>query len=150
MIDKFKQYFDDNLVPTQVPVEGTHEIHLAAAALLMEIARADSTIDDRERQAVVSSLRRAFDLSEAELEATASLAITTTDEAEDLYQFTRLVNDNYRAGEKQALVEDLWRVAWADGAVDKFEEHFIRRIAGLIHVPHSAFIQAKQRARPAV
>lgn len=86
------------------------------------------------------SLRRAFDLNDDALEETAKLAITATDEAEDFYQFTSLVNEHYRAGEKQALVEDLWRVAWADGAVDKYEAHFIRRISGLIHVPHSQFI----------
>ncbi len=148
-MDKFKQFFDDKLVPRQVPVEGTDEIHLAAAALLMEIARADAGIDDREQEAVVASLRRAFDLSEEALQETAELAVTATDEAEDLYKFTRLVNVHYRAGEKQALVEDLWRVAWADGAEDNYEEHYIRKIAGLIHVSQSEFVQAKQRARPA-
>ena len=147
-MDRIKQFFDDKLVPRQVPVDGTHEIHLAAAALLMEIARADSQIDAQEEAAVIMSLRRAFDLNDDALEETAKLAITATDEAEDFYQFTSLVNEHYRAGEKQALVEDLWRVAWADGAVDKYEAHFIRRISGLIHVPHSQFIQAKQRTRP--
>ena len=147
-MDRIKQFFHDKLVPRQVPVDGTHEIHLAAAALLMEIARADSQIDAQEEAAVIMSLRRAFDLNDDALEETAKLAITATDEAEDFYQFTSLVNEHYRAGEKQALVEDLWRVAWADGAVDKYEAHFIRRISGLIHVPHSQFIQAKQRARP--
>tara|TARA_A100001037_G_C15111479_1_gene619223 strand:- start:425 stop:844 length:420 start_codon:yes stop_codon:yes gene_type:complete len=139
-MDRIKQFFDDKLVPRQVPVDGTHEIHLAAAALLMEIARADSQIDAQEEAAVIMSLRRAFDLNDDALEETAKLAITATDEAEDFYQFTSLVNEHYRAGEKQALVEDLWRVAWADGAVDKYEAHFIRRISGLIHVPHSQFI----------
>ena len=147
-MDRIKQFFDDKLVPRQVPVDGPHEIHLAAAALLMEIARADSQIDAQEEAAVIMSLRRAFDLNDDALEETAKLAITATDEAEDFYQLTSLVNEHYRAGEKQALVEDLWRVAWADGAVDKYEAHFIRRISGLIHVPHSQFIQAKQRARP--
>lgn len=147
-MDRFKQFFDDKLVPRQVPVDGTREIHLAAAALLMEVARADAQIDEKEEAAVIESLRRAFDLSDDALEETANLAIAATDGAEGFYQFTTLVNEHYRAGEKVALVEDLWRVAWADGAVDKFEEHFIRRIAGLIHVPDSQFIQAKQRARP--
>ena len=147
-MDKFKQFFDDKLVPRKVPVDGTEEIHLAAAALLMEIARADSNIDEREEAAVIASLRRAFDLADDALEETARLAVTATEEAEDFYQFTRLVNEHYRAGEKQALVEDLWRVAWADGAVDKYEEHFIRRIAGLIQVPLSQCIEARQRARP--
>ena len=45
------------------------------------------------------------------------------------------------------MVELLWRVAYADGNLDKYEEHLVRRIADLIHVPHSVFIRMKHKAR---
>ena len=99
MINRFKQFFEDHLMPAQVPAQDTHEIHLAAAALLVEIARADSTIDEHEQRAIIDSLHRAFDLPEAELADTAAIAVEATDEAEDFFQFTRLVNDHYRASE---------------------------------------------------
>ena len=35
--------------------------------------------------------------------------------------------------------------AFADGEVDKYEEHLIRRISDLLHVPHRQFIAAKLR-----
>ena len=44
------------------------------------------------------------------------------------------------------MVELLWRVAYADGDLDKYEEHLVRRIADLIHVPHSVFIRMKHKA----
>jgi uncharacterized tellurite resistance protein B-like protein len=37
-------------------------------------------------------------------------------------------------------------VALADSVVHKYEEHVIRRISDLLHVPHRAFIAAKLRA----
>ena len=47
-----------------------------------------------------------------------------------------------------ALIENLWRIAFADGELHHYEEHVIRRIAGLIHVSHMDFIAAKLRAEP--
>jgi uncharacterized tellurite resistance protein B-like protein len=44
-------------------------------------------------------------------------------------------------------VELLWRVALSDAELEKHEEHLIRKIANLIHVPHPDFIDAKLRAQ---
>ena len=44
-------------------------------------------------------------------------------------------------------MELLWDVAYADGRLHKYEEHLVRRIADLIHVPHRTFIRAKHKAK---
>jgi uncharacterized tellurite resistance protein B-like protein len=49
--------------------------------------------------------------------------------------------------QKIALLESLWRVAFADGRLDKYEEQFIRRIAGLINLPPSEFTKTKLRIK---
>jgi uncharacterized tellurite resistance protein B-like protein len=41
----------------------------------------------------------------------------------------------------------LWQLAYADQTIDKFEEHLIRKLAELLHVPHKHFIQAKHSAK---
>ncbi len=68
------------------------------------------------------------------------------DKSHDLYQFTSQINRTYSEAEKVRLLEALWRVADADLTVHKYEEHLIRRVADLLHVPHSDFIAAKLRA----
>ena len=75
------------------------------------------------------------------------LAETEHTESTDYFQFTRLINDHYDAKQKIELVEDLWRVAFSDGELDKYEEHVIRRLADLIHVSHKDFIAAKHRTK---
>jgi len=40
-------------------------------------------------------------------------------------------------------------VAYADGILDKHEEHIVRRIADLIHLRHSDFIRSKLAIRDA-
>ena len=44
-------------------------------------------------------------------------------------------------------MEYLWAVAFAAHVVDEHEEYLVRKIAGLISVPHKDFIAAKLRAR---
>ena len=48
--------------------------------------------------------------------------------------------------DKVQLITSLWKVAYADGDLDKYEEHLIRRVADLLYVPHDAFIRAKLSA----
>jgi uncharacterized tellurite resistance protein B-like protein len=64
-----------------------------------------------------------------------------------LYEFTQVVDTEFSAEDKKRVVELLWLVAFADAAKEPLEEHMIRKIAGLLHVSHPDFIQAKIRAR---
>jgi uncharacterized tellurite resistance protein B-like protein len=48
--------------------------------------------------------------------------------------------------EKNNIIENLWRVAYADSYIDKYEEYYIRKIADLLHISHSNYIKAKLEA----
>jgi uncharacterized tellurite resistance protein B-like protein len=67
--------------------------------------------------------------------------------ATDYYQFTALIKNHLSAEEKERLIENLWAVAYADGALHRYEEHLVRKLAKLLHVSHKSFIAAKLRAR---
>jgi uncharacterized tellurite resistance protein B-like protein len=41
----------------------------------------------------------------------------------------------------------LWKVAYADGRVDKYEEYYVRKISDLLHMDQAEFIRAKHEAR---
>jgi uncharacterized tellurite resistance protein B-like protein len=116
---------------------------LAAAALLIETARADFSQDGVEETAMTAALRGALELDEDEVAELVKLANEEVDAATSLYQFTRLVNDYYSAEEKYLLIEHMWTVAYADGDLDKYEEHLIRQVADLIYVTHDDYIRAK-------
>ena len=70
-------------------------------------------------------------------------------EAVSIYEFTRRVDQGLSADEKKRVVELLWLVCFADAEKHAEEEHLVRRIAGLLHVTHPEFIDAKIRAREA-
>ena len=111
--------------------------------------RADYDVRPEERNAVLHALEAAFgDLSPEETRDLLARAEERADDATSLYEFTQHVNRQLDHDQKAHVVELLWRVAYADGDLDKYEEHLVRRIADLIHVPHSVFIRMKHKAAP--
>lgn len=121
----------------------THTVELATAVLLYEIMRADEKFEQSERQVYRSILTTQFSLSEEEVQALMEMTEQNADFAADFQQFTRVLNDKCSAEEKRAILDSLWQVAYADNDIDAHEEHLIRRIADLMHIPHSQFIQSK-------
>ncbi|WP_116364493.1 TerB family tellurite resistance protein [Parahaliea mediterranea] len=126
-----------------------HRLRLAAAALLVETARADFGADAKERSTMANLLQQALGLSPDEVEALLAEAEQQASQATSLYEFTRLVNDHFSPANKQQLIEAMWQVAWADGDLDKYEEALIRQVAELTYVPHGDYIRAKLAAQPA-
>ena len=125
------------------PERHRHSLEQASAALLIEIVRADRAVDPLELASVASALKSAFTLSDQEIEALLADANTRVDEAVSLFEFTSVLNDTLDRAGRVDIVADLWRVAHADGHVDHYEEHFIRRIADLLHVSHADFVRTR-------
>jgi uncharacterized tellurite resistance protein B-like protein len=149
MLRKIKHFFETemNVQQTDSSEQKQRNIQLATAALLIELINSDAEIDGLEWESLKDTLQKTFTLDEKSLQELISLAQDSVKESTDLYQFTQLINKYYEYSDKFSLLECMWRVAHADGRIDKFEEHLIRKIAGLIHVAHSDFIRAKQKSR---
>lgn len=146
MIGALKALFETPARETEEALR--HRLQLASAALLIETARSDFTQDGEEEAAMERLLHNSLKLSAAEVRELMEQASGKADEATSLYEFTRLINDHYLEEEKQQLIHNMWVVAWADGNIDKYEEHLIRRVAELIYVSHQEFIRGKLEAAP--
>lgn len=120
-----------------------YQRELAYASLLVEVIKSDDKFDDREREKLFDVLSKKLKIRDDELQNFAELAKQKSDESTSLYEFTREINDKYEYDEKVKLIEDLWRIAYSDGQLDKYEDYVIRKIADLIYVTHSDFIKSK-------
>lgn len=153
MLRKLTAFFEIQIAEIEGGASGEdrdHAMQLASAALLLEMTRADHDIKPVEQAAVRDALGRAFALSEAESANIVALAQAEVEEATSLHEFIKIINESLDDDAKARLVEMMWRVAYADGELDKYEEHLVRQLAELTHVPHTRFIQAKLRAKEAV
>ena len=123
-----------------------HRLHMAAAALLIETSRADFTQDEEEQLTLEQLLSKSLGLGPGEVHALVTQAVERVDESTSLYVFTRVINDFYSAEQKLTLIRAMWTVAYADGRLDKYEEHLIRQVAELTYVPHADYIRSKLEA----
>jgi uncharacterized tellurite resistance protein B-like protein len=150
MFQAIQEFFEKRIRSTSgEPDSIERALQLATAALLVEVSRADHEIKDEERRVIGEAVGRTFHLSEHDTDLLIRLAEEEAQTATSTYQFTHLIDKHFPIEQKVHIVELLWRVAFADADKDKHEEHLIRRIADLLHVPHREFIDAKVRARGA-
>jgi uncharacterized tellurite resistance protein B-like protein len=110
------------------------------------MTRVDHKITDDEIVSLKNILRKHFSLQPGEEDELIELAEQQRENATDYYQFTSLINRHYSQQQKRQLVTRLWQLANADDHIDKFEEHLVRKLADLLHVPHAAFIHSKLKA----
>jgi uncharacterized tellurite resistance protein B-like protein len=142
MFDKLLAFFQQEEEKTE-----SHKPELAAAALLVEIMNADNDISVEESDSIKNILFETLFITAEVADELLATAKKQINEATDLFQFTEVINTNYSYEEKVSLVESLWKVAYSDKQLDKYEEHMIRRIADLLYVSHSDFMQTKNRIK---
>ena len=119
----------------------------ACIALLLETSMADEVLDESELVTLKDSLIKDFSIDEDEIDELIEISKKNIDDSNSLYDFTRDINDNLDSEERIKLIESMWKIAYADGNIDKYEEHIIRKVSNLIYVAHSDFIKAKINAR---
>ena len=152
MIDAIRKFFEQQIGAPSAAHGRSKErqVQIATAALLLEMVRMDERMLDIERQTVVDAMRRCLSISHADIGELLRLAEAEAKDATDYYQFTTLINQSFTPEQKEQVIEQLWRVAYADGNLHRYEEHLVRKLAELMYVPHSSFIAAKLRARDSI
>ena len=119
----------------------------SCAALLVEIAFADKDFDETEKASLKQSLIETYAIDESDIEEIIRDAEETVSESTSLYGYTSIVNTEFQYEDKLKLLRNLWKIAYADGYLDKYEEHLLRKISDLIHISHSDYINIKLEIR---
>jgi len=146
MLTKLQHFFEQYLGKDSedaIPLE--RRLQMASAALMVEMLHVDEQVTADEDKKLRQLLQQRFNLESSEIESLIDLAHNEKHDATDYYQFTSLLNTHYSQQQKIDLVEDLWQLAYADRELDKYEEHLLRRLAELLHVPHQDFIRTKHK-----
>ena len=118
-------------------------IRMATAVLMIDVARADHVFDESEFDSVLELVQSHFALP---AEQAAELVIAANDKAEDLvsaYDFTKVLHEHLDHGEKARIVGLLWKIAYADGRLDKYEDSLVLKISDLLHVSRGLVMRLK-------
>jgi uncharacterized tellurite resistance protein B-like protein len=148
MFERIRQFVEDittgELGERQL---GDHDLRVASAALLVHVAEIDGIFSESERRALLLLLQQRFDVSEDQANKLLAAGRRSDREAVDLYGFTSVLKDSLSLPERRRMVEMMWTVAYADGALEEFEENVIWRVSELLGVPSRDRIALRQKVR---
>ena len=141
MFKIFKQLIEDiNQLPEP---QQNHSVEVASAVLLCEVMRADGLLHQEEITHIKQALLKQFPNLAEQIEEIIEQAIALSENATDFYQFTSIINQAFSHEKRIEMVSMLWQLALSDGELVSIEEHTIRKIADLLHLRQSEYIQAK-------
>jgi uncharacterized tellurite resistance protein B-like protein len=136
-LQEIRQFFLSKLSSPEEPGrKDMNGVAIAACALLLEIANADASFSDSERERILRAVREDFGVDPADVDEIVRLADEERRESVDLYQFTRLVSERFSRDERLRLVEVIWGVVYSDGSLTSSENQLARRIAELLGFQH--------------
>lgn len=124
-------------------------VHLAACALLLQVAHSDGEFSSDEKALLESAIERHFDLPPEGGRRLLELAEAERREAIDQYRFTSVVKTGYDLGQKMVLAEVMWGLVLADGKIAEHEYYLTRKIANLLDLQPGYLTSAKEAAAKA-
>lgn len=141
MIGRLKEFLAAPKPISQV--DDNEWFRIAVCVLLLEVAKSDDEFDGEEREHIVETLVRRFDLSEEDAHELMAIARERRMASSDLWKFTNAVNQRCTPNEKLEIMEEIWRVIYADGTLDAHEDYLAHKFARLLNLNHPQLIQAK-------
>jgi len=124
-----------------------YDIMVATAGLFLEIVNADFKVDAKEEVQLRELLKNRFRLSEADLNELIAYAHQDREKRQDIWQFASRLKDHLPREKRLEILRDLWRLIYADGRLDMYEDALIRKITELLGLDHAEMIEAKLRVQ---
>ena len=118
-------------------------IQVAAAALLVEIAKADGDFSDTERRRIIDLMKIDYDLDDECVNELLELSEQKAKDSISVYEFTSVINESFSQNEKIDLIKNLWRIIYEDGKLDSHEDRLIKIIGSTMNLQHRDIIGAK-------
>ncbi len=146
MIDRLKSFLTGRESGGQSSTHSPEDLHIAAAALLLEAALLDGSLDTVERDRVTHIVQHRFGLSAEETAAIVDHAENKARASADIYGYLRVLLTHFDHAEQVELVEMLWDVICTDGEIHDHEANLIRRVTGMTGVSDRESGAARRRA----
>lgn len=139
-----------SVTTTEVDTTSREEaLNLATAVLMVDVARADHVFDDSEFDRVLKLVERHFGLTAEQAAELVNIADEKAEDLVSLHDFTQLLHNNLNRQEKERVIGMLWKIAYADGQLDKYEDSLVLKISDLLHVSRGRVMRLKHDAQPA-
>lgn len=130
---------EDSLAP-HLPDE-----HLAAAALLVRVARIDGTIEEGERRSLLALLETGYGLDHVSAQALLARADRLDLEIGDVGSLVEMLGHEGHGVDRARLLGMAYRIAAADGRLAEFEENLLWRLGHLLRFDDGTIADIRAR-----
>ena len=131
--------------PAEQEQERFDRVQVATCVILLEVAKYDFELSSIEEETTRALLQHEFSVPEEAIEDLMKIAEEKREESVDLWEFTNVINRNFSREEKLKIMESAWKIIYADKKLDKYEDHYVHVLAGLLRLRHEDLIEAKLR-----
>ena len=146
MFEKLRRFLSGLSAPDDASSAfGANDPRMAAAAILVHLIDADGVRTDDELARLKSVIADAYKLSADETERLIAAGDLANRQSVDLYRFTHTLDNALDREAKQAFVEMMWEMVYADGSLNELEDHTLWRVAELIGIERNDRIAIRQR-----
>jgi len=118
-------------------------VQVATCALLLEVAHSDGDYQAVEARVVHDLLAEKFQLSAAAVAELVDYSQQHREASLDLFQFAREINAHFSRDEKLDIMEGIWRIIYADGSLDRYEDALARQLSTLLRLADRDAIDRK-------
>ena len=125
------------------PHQQQDPLHLATAAVLLEIAYADGEFTPAEDGDVVGYLQNAFALTKDGAQELIGAAAELRNRTIDHFALTNFIRKNSSLAERIDIVKTMWRIVYSDRKLTDYENYLVRKLADLLGLEHRVMIDAK-------
>jgi uncharacterized tellurite resistance protein B-like protein len=147
MFKALKSLFEDVEPGRSIPGHERRHLHVAVASLLHEASRVDLSERDEERAAALDALAEMFGLGTDETVAVLAEGREKARQLTSYFGPVSVIKRDLGPGERARLIGHLWRVAYADGRLDPYEDHYVRKVGHLLHVSNTEIMVQRNSAR---
>ena len=147
MFRSLSNFFQETMAPAEGRDEDLNHLQVATCALLLEAAHADNDFTDEEEEAVSRMVGSRFNLDADQTAELLHVADEERRKSGDLYQFAKLINENFSHARKLAILELLWQVVYSDGVLEAHEDALMHKMGTVLGVRHEELMALKLKAK---
>ncbi len=146
MVSIFKKFIGSSDDLEFTAADTGQRVKIATCALLMAVASVDE-ITDNERNIIIGILEKEFNLTSVEAQELMSIAAKDIDDSIDYWKFTNTLVGHLTEAERIKIMENIWRVVYADGRISGHEDMIVHKFSFLIDLRQDQMIAAKSKIR---
>jgi len=143
MFEKLKKIFETNNSEIN-SVDDTLISYLVS--LFVEVSRVDYKIDEKEINFIIKILAKEFNFNLDLIKEKLNI-VRTSERLIGYHPITKYLNENFDINFKKKVVLGLWKIAFINNDLDKYEDHLVRKVSDLLYINHADNMLLRNKAK---